>query len=152
MATLQSTAAALQQQREDQLAALAGLPAGSTSAASLATLYASGGGRDLTQAQLHPQAVAQAMLAADGFGAGEWPCLDQLFTAESGWNWSASNATSGAYGIPQALPGSKMASAGADWLVNPVTQIRWGLSYVESRYGSPCHAWSVWQGRSPHWY
>ncbi|MEO7068878.1 MAG: hypothetical protein ABI131_00130 [Nostocoides sp.] len=152
LAELRSTSAALEQQREDQLAALAGLPAGSSSAASLAKLYASGGGADLTKAQLDPQSVAKGMLVADGFAASEWPCLDMLWTAESGWNWSATNLASGAYGIPQALPGSKMASAGPDWLVNPVTQIRWGLTYIESRYGSPCATWAIWQARSPHWY
>jgi hypothetical protein len=152
LAQLRSASAALEQQREDQLAALAGLPSGSSSAASLAKLYASGGGADLTKAQLDPQTVAQGMLVADGFAASQWPCLDQLWAAESGWNWSATNVTSGAYGIPQSLPGAKMAAAGPDWLVNPVTQIRWGLTYIESRYGSPCGAWAIWQTRSPHWY
>ena len=61
---------------------------------------------------------------------------------ESGWNPFADNPTSSAYGIPQALPGSKMASAGADWATNPVTQIRWGLGYIRDRYGSPCGAWA----------
>ena len=60
---------------------------------------------------------------------------------ESGWNVYADNPSSSAYGIPQALPGSKMASAGADWATNPVTQIRWGLGYIQDRYGSPCGAW-----------
>ena len=152
LAALRTASAALEQQREDELAALAGLPAGSTSAASLAKLYASGGGVDLTKAQLDPRSVARALLIADGFAATEWPCLDKMWMAESGWNWSATNRGSGAYGIPQSLPGSKMGSAGADWLVNPATQIRWGLTYIESRYGSPCQAWSIWQSRSPHWY
>lgn len=152
LAKLRADAAALEQQREDELAALAGVPAGTPDAASLAKLYASGGGADLTEAQLHPQVVAKAILDKAGYAADQWPCLDKLFTAESGWNWAASNPTSGAYGIPQALPGSKMATAGDDWLVNPATQIRWGLSYVVSRYGSPCDAWSTWLSRSPHWY
>ena len=69
---------------------------------------------------------------------------------ESGWNYRATNASSGAYGLVQALPGSKMASAGADWQTNPATQIKWGLNYMNSRYGSPCGAWSFWQ--SHHWY
>ena len=84
--------------------------------------------------------------------ASQWGCLDRLWFAESGWRWSASNPSSGAYGIPQSLPGSKMASAGADWLVNPSTQIAWGLGYIESRYGTPCAAWQAFLSRSPHWY
>lgn len=153
LAALRSNFATMQQQREDDLAALAGLPTGASSAASLARLYASGGGAALTSAQLDPKTVARGMLVViDGFPASQWPCLDSLWTAESGWNWTAANPTSGAYGIPQSLPGSKMASAGKDWLVNPVTQIRWGLTYIEQRYGSPCQAWSIWQSRSPHWY
>jgi len=152
LAALRTSSATLQQQREDELASLAGLPVGTSSAASLAKLYASGGGAVLTKAQLDPRTVGRAMLIADGFAATEWPCLDRLWNAESGWNWAAANRSSGAYGIPQSLPGSKMASAGKDWLVNPVTQIRWGLTYIERRYGSPCQAWSTWQARSPHWY
>ena len=68
----------------------------------------------------------------------------------TGWNPRADNPTSSAYGIPQALPGSKMSSAGEDWRTNPVTQIRWGLGYIRDRYGSPCSAWSFKQGRG--WY
>jgi hypothetical protein len=73
-----------------------------------------------------------------------------LWTHESNWNYQSYNASSGAYGIPQAVPGSKMASAGADWKTNPVTQIEWGLSYIAGRYGSPCGAWSFWQAHK--WY
>ncbi len=69
---------------------------------------------------------------------------------ESSWNVTATNASSGAYGLVQSLPGSKMASAGSDWRTNPATQIKWGLDYMNSRYGSPCGAWSFWQ--SHHWY
>ena len=69
---------------------------------------------------------------------------------ESGWNPSAQNASSGAYGIPQSLPGSKMASAGADWATNPATQIKWGLGYIQDRYGSPCGAWG--HSESYGWY
>jgi hypothetical protein len=82
--------------------------------------------------------------------AAQWSCLDTLWTHESGWRWNADNPTSSAYGIPQALPGSKMASAGDDWLTNPVTQIAWGLNYIDLRYGSPCAAWDFWQ--SHNWY
>jgi hypothetical protein len=79
-----------------------------------------------------------------GYGWGtnaQFACLDQLWSRESGWNPGASNP-SGAYGIPQALPGSKMASAGSDWRTNAATQITWGLNYISSAYGSPCAAWS----------
>ena len=87
------------------------------------------------------KATAQALLAERGWGADQFACLDSLWTKESGWRVNASNASSGAYGIPQALPGSKMASVGADWRTNPTTQITWGLGYISSRYGTPCGAW-----------
>lgn len=81
------------------------------------------------------------MLARYGWAAGQFACLDPLWTQESGWNPYAQNPRSGAYGIPQALPGGKMAAAGPDWQSNPATQIRWGLAYIRDRYGSPCGAW-----------
>ncbi len=81
------------------------------------------------------------MLGSYGWGQDQFGCLVSLWGVESGWNPSASNPSSGAYGIPQALPGSKMASAGADWQSNPATQIRWGLGYIRGLYGSPCGAW-----------
>ena len=77
-----------------------------------------------------------------GYSADQFGCLDSLWTRESDWNPAADNPSSCAYGIPQALPGSKMASAGADWATNPVTQITWGLGYIRDRYGSPCGAWA----------
>lgn len=80
------------------------------------------------------------MLAGYGW-AGQFSCLDALWQHESGWRVSADNPSSGAYGIPQALPGRKMASSGPNWRVNAVTQIRWGLRYIEGSYGSPCGAW-----------
>ena len=82
----------------------------------------------------------------------EWHCLDQLWIGESGWNHHAKNASSGAYGIPQSLPASKMGSVGSDWADNPETQIKWGLNYIEDRYGTPCNAWQQWNNRQPHWY
>ncbi|MET9120018.1 transglycosylase SLT domain-containing protein [Streptomyces sp. NPDC004528] len=88
--------------------------------------------------------------ARSRLSSAQYGCLDSLVTHESGWNPYATNPSSGAYGLFQALPGSKMASAGADWRTNPITQVRWGLSYIGSRYGSPCGAWSFWQGH--HWY
>lgn len=88
-----------------------------------------------------PRTIARALLAEFGFSESQFGCLDSLWERESKWNVYADNPNSSAYGIPQALPGSKMASAGADWATNPVTQIRWGLGYIEDRYGSPCGAW-----------
>ncbi|MET7427747.1 tachylectin-related carbohydrate-binding protein [Streptomyces flaveolus] len=80
----------------------------------------------------------------------QWACLETLWDHESGWRWNATNPSSGAYGIPQALPASKMDVAGDDWHENPLTQIRWGLSYIDGRYGSPCNAWNFWQANN--WY
>ncbi|WP_329122187.1 transglycosylase SLT domain-containing protein [Streptomyces sp. NBC_01465] len=86
------------------------------------------------------KAMAQSMMASDQF-----QCFSNIVEHESGWNYRATNPSSGAYGLVQAYPGSKMASAGADWQTNPATQIKWGLNYMENRYGSPCGAWSYWQ-------
>ena len=94
--------------------------------------------------------IGCALMLDAGFGIDQFPCLDKLFAKESGWNPRASNASSGAYGIPQALPGSKMASEGSDWKTNPATQIKWGLSYIEGRYNSPCGAWS--HSQNTGWY
>ena len=75
-----------------------------------------------------------------GMSPSDFGCIDAIWTQESGWNVHADNPTSSAYGIPQALPGSKMSSAGPDWENNPVTQIKWGLGYIKERYGSACGA------------
>ncbi len=88
------------------------------------------------------QAIAADMVAARGWGSDEYSCLYALWAKESGWNVYAHNKSSGAYGIPQSLPGSKMASVGDDWATNPATQITWGLGYIGARYGSPCGAWA----------
>jgi hypothetical protein len=87
-----------------------------------------------------PRDIARAMGEVRGW-SDEFDCLNRLWHRESRWDVGATNASSGAYGIPQALPASKMASAGDDWRTNPVTQIRWGLGYIAERYGSPCPAW-----------
>ena len=91
------------------------------------------------------QAMARQMVPG-----GQFQCFSNIVNHESSWNYRAVNASSGAYGLFQALPGSKMASVGADWQTNPATQIKWGLNYMNSRYGSPCQAWSFWQAN--HWY
>jgi hypothetical protein len=98
------------------------------------------------------QRFAKSILWAYGWGPGQFPPLQALWNGESGWRWNALNPSSGAYGIPQSLPASKMASAGADWRTNPATQIRWGLGYIKAAYGSPANAYGRWLGRSPHWY
>ncbi|WP_199843239.1 transglycosylase SLT domain-containing protein [Streptomyces formicae] len=91
------------------------------------------------------QAMARQMIPGDQF-----QCFSNIVNHESTWNYKATNASSGAYGLVQALPGSKMSSAGADWQTNPATQIKWGLNYMNDRYGSPCGAWSFWQANN--WY
>jgi hypothetical protein len=83
-----------------------------------------------------------ALMLDRGFAIDQFPCLNKLWNKESGWNHKAYNSGSGAYGIPQALPGSKMQSAGSDWKTNPATQIEWGLGYIKGRYGTPCKAWA----------
>ncbi|MEV6806713.1 peptidoglycan DD-metalloendopeptidase family protein [Streptomyces sp. NPDC051132] len=97
---------------------------------------------------------AKSQLKYFGWDMGEWPALDRLWTGESGWRWDAKNAGSGAYGIPQALPAEKMASAGPDWRTNPATQIQWGMHYIKDRpdYGAPSVAYGKWLSRMPHWY
>ena len=97
-----------------------------------------------------PKDIARALLGDYGFSADQFNCLDLLWTRESGWNPHAQNAYSGAYGIPQSLPGSKMATVGSDWATNPVTQIKWGLGYIQDRYGSPCGAWG--HSEATGWY
>ncbi|MFK3982915.1 lytic transglycosylase domain-containing protein [Micromonospora sp. NPDC050397] len=90
------------------------------------------------------RAIGCALMLEAGFPIAEMPCLEKLWTKESGWNHKASNP-SGAYGIPQALPGSKMSSAGSDWQNSPATQIEWGLGYIKGRYDTPCGAWTYFQ-------
>lgn len=92
-----------------------------------------------------PQAIAAQLVSSGQLG-----CFDSIITRESGWDVHATNPSSGAYGLPQALPGDKMASAGSDWQDNPATQIRWAIGYMDGRYGSPCGAWGFWQAHG--WY
>lgn len=96
------------------------------------------------------QEIGKQLAAARGWGDDQFACLLQLWNKESGWRVDAENRSSGAYGIPQSLPGSKMASVGADWRTNPATQITWGLNYIGGRYGNPCGAWSASQAKG--WY
>jgi hypothetical protein len=103
---------------------------------------------DLSSAD--PKTLARALMPQFGMSSSEFGCLDNIWSQESGWNVHAANPSSSAYGIPQALPGSKMSSAGPNWEDNAETQIRWGLGYIRSRYGSACGAWSFKSGHG--WY
>jgi hypothetical protein len=103
---------------------------------------------DLTKAD--PRTLARALMPLYGLATSEFSCVDEIWTQESNWNVHADNPYSSAYGIPQALPGSKMSSAGPDWENNAETQIRWGLNYIAERYGSACSAWSFKQSHG--WY
>lgn len=97
--------------------------------------------------------IGQQMASDKGWTGDQWLCLEKLWSNESNWRHTVSNYQgSGAYGIPQALPASKMKSYGADYLTNPRTQIAWGLDYIKNRYETPCQALSFWNSKSPHWY
>lgn len=111
------------------------------------------GGSSLPRVSADPgsaQAIAHDMVLSRGWGEDQFSCLVALWNKESGWRVNAANPSSGAYGIPQALPGSKMGSAGADWATNPATQITWGLGYISGRYGTPCGAWG--HSQAVGWY
>lgn len=97
-----------------------------------------------------PQQIAEQMLGRFGWSSSQFTCLYPLWEHESGWSLTAENPSSGAYGIPQSLPGSQMSSAGSDWQTDAATQIKWGLTYIQGRYGSPCGAWAHEQ--SVNWY
>jgi hypothetical protein len=122
-----------------------------------ATLVATGGAtaaqaqssQALKSAVAKNKAIAKPMVSKRGWNRAQFRCLERLWSRESGWNHRAGNG-SGAYGIPQALPGHKMSAKGRDWRTNPRTQIAWGLGYIKQRYGSPCRAWAHFQ--SHRWY
>ncbi|MFE9484582.1 transglycosylase SLT domain-containing protein [Streptomyces spororaveus] len=97
-------------------------------------------------APVSAKAIAQRMIKDPA----QFAAFDKIISRESGWDYTATNTSSGAYGLAQALPASKMASAGADWKTNPATQIKWGLDYMNDRYGSPVGAWNFWSAN--HWY
>ncbi|WP_203454558.1 hypothetical protein [Jiangella aurantiaca] len=106
--------------------------------------------RSLERAVEDPQSAARALMADYGWGDEQFQCLDNLWTRESNWSHTAENPSSGAYGIPQSLPANKMSRFGDDYRTNPVTQIEWGLWYIEGRYGDPCSAWA--HSESVGWY
>jgi len=124
--------------------------AGSLKAAALtdATGVAVTKTEDLTQAD--PKTLAKALMPLYGLSTSQFSCVDNIWEHESRWNVHADNPYSSAYGIPQALPGSKMSSAGPDWQNSAETQIKWGLNYIKERYGSACSAWSFKQAHG--WY
>ena len=96
------------------------------------------------------QRIGYTQASARGWDGRQWVCLKKLWFHESGWSKNSGSPDGGSFGIPQALPGSKMASAGPDWRTNAATQIKWGLGYIDGRYGSPCSAFAHWQ--SHNWY
>ncbi|MER7771214.1 transglycosylase SLT domain-containing protein [Kitasatospora sp. NPDC096140] len=107
-------------------------------------------GAGVLPATANAATVSPKTIAAQIVPASQLASFNQIISHESSWNVTATNPSSGAYGLGQALPGSKMASAGADWKTNPKTQIKWAYDYMNSRYGSPNAAWSFWQNH--HWY
>ncbi|HEX3749559.1 MAG TPA: lytic transglycosylase domain-containing protein [Streptosporangiaceae bacterium] len=123
-------------------ASLSASPSARTSASPSASPTSSPSPSPAPAANGSPQSIAQSMLKSFGWSSSQFSCLEPLWEHESGWNPSAANPSTGAYGIPQASPGSKMASAGPDWKTNASTQIKWGLGYIKDTYGSPCAAWS----------
>ncbi len=164
LASLEDTTAAVQQQYEvgQAVAAQAAAQAAAAQAAARRAAQApsaSAGASDdypstagVTVDPADAQAYARSVLGNYGWGADQFGCLVSLWTQESGWRANALNTSSGAYGIPQALPASKLAAAGADWRTNAHTQVNWGLAYVKGRYGSPCAAWAHEMAQNPHWY
>jgi hypothetical protein len=141
--SLQASYAA--EQRAKAAAAAAGATSGGTGLGGIAA-----GPGSLSPAGA--QAYAASRLGAYGWGSGQMPCLTRLWDIESGWRWNAYNASSGAYGIPQSLPGSKMTTAGSDWTTSSRTQIEWGLGYIQARYSTPCGALSFETSHVPYWY
>lgn len=149
LATLQNTAASVEQQRAAGLAAAAAAqqaanPGGGSNG------FAPPPGMNVDPAAA--QAYASSRLAAFGWGQDQMGCLIKLWNHESGWRADAYNTSSGAYGIPQAWPASKMSSAGPDWMTNQNTQVDWGLDYINRSYHSPCAAWSFEMSHNPNWY
>jgi len=133
-AKARASASASRAQQRQSLAATASPSATASTGSSASSAYSG-----------TPQQIAAQIVPA-----GQLQCFSDIVERESSWDVHATNSSSGAYGLMQALPGSKMASAGADWRDNPVTQIKWGLQYMNETYGSPCAAWSFWQAHN--WY
>ena len=127
------------------------LISGAIFASDLALVSAASRQIELARTKAGAKKVAKAILIDEyGFSVKQYDCLNQLWTQESSWNYKARNKKSGAHGIPQALPASKMSVVGTDWRTNPVTQIRWGLRYISIRYETPCKAWA--KHKRSNWY
>ncbi|WP_454150066.1 aggregation-promoting factor C-terminal-like domain-containing protein [Microbacterium lacticum] len=149
-AAAQAAAEAAAAQAAAEAAAAAAAAEAEASSSSSSSLSSSVPSVDVNVDPASAQGIARSMMAANyGWGDDQFACLVSLWNRESGWRVNAANS-SGAYGIPQALPGSKMASAGADWQTNPATQIAWGLGYIAGRYSNPCGAWG--HSESNGWY
>ncbi|MBD0837333.1 transglycosylase SLT domain-containing protein [Streptomyces sp. TRM68416] len=114
--------------------------------AAVGSIVAAAPAQAATTGASEAQAIAKKMVG----DSAQYQCFAKIVDHESDWNVNATNASSGAYGLVQALPGSKMASAGSDWQTNAATQIEWGLDYMKDRYGSACGAWNFWQSNG--WY
>jgi hypothetical protein len=139
-ATAAAKAKAAQEAQQQAAAAAAAQAAQSSSSSTSTTTSTSTASGELSPSAA--QTVAQQLMPSYGFSvSSQWTCLLDLWNNESGWEWDAENTSSGAYGIPQALPASKMASAGSDYMTDATTQIKWGLSYIQSTYSTPCGAW-----------
>ncbi|MEV8539370.1 transglycosylase SLT domain-containing protein [Streptomyces sp. NPDC051572] len=122
------------------------LTAAALAAATTGLVLTSAPAQAATTSASSAQSIAHKMIPS----AAQYNAFSKIVEHESGWNVTATNSSSGAYGLVQALPGSKMASAGSDWKTSAATQIKWGLDYMNSRYGSPTAAWSFWQSNG--WY
>jgi len=149
--SLQATSSALQASYAAAQAAKAAAAAAGNGGGANESL----GGGSAGPGSLSPagaQNYAQGRMGAYGWDSSQFDCLVRLWNIESGWEWDAYNPSSGAYGIPQSLPGDKMASAGGDWRTSSATQIDWGLGYIQSRYGTPCGALSFETSHVPYWY
>jgi len=155
-ATLGNAAVAVLNTYQQNQAAKSTSGAGSGSGSGSSSGSTSGGsGLDISGVVADPagaKAYARSAIGRYGWGADQYGCLVTLWNIESGWRANAYNRSSGAYGIPQALPANKMASAGSDWLTNQNTQIEWGLGYIRARYSTPCGALAFETSHVPYWY
>ncbi|MFJ8824822.1 transglycosylase SLT domain-containing protein [Streptomyces sp. NPDC102467] len=120
--------------------------AGVTLAAAATGMVFASAPAQAASASTSAKTIAQKKIA----DSAEFSCFDKIVSHESGWNPKATNSSSGAYGLVQALPANKMASAGGDWKSNPETQIEWGVKYMNDRYGSACGAWAHWQANGSY--
>jgi hypothetical protein len=150
LAQLQDRAQSLEESYKEAQAAKARAAAAGAGGGANETLGGGAGAGSLSPAGA--QSYASGRMGAYGWDSSQFNCLVSLWNIESGWRWDAYNASSGAYGIPQALPADKLSSAGSDWRTSSSTQIEWGLGYIQGRYGTPCSAYSFETSHIPYWY